>query len=59
MKINANPLTFYKGKLTYTVALLGIAWTIWAVWTGAIDNNTGFKLITELLLVLGIRRAIG
>jgi len=49
---------FYKGKLTYTIAGLTIAWAIVGLILGYIEKSTAMELILASLVVFGIRRAI-
>lgn len=48
----------YKGKLTYTMALVAIVWGVTGYLAGWIDAGTASKVIWGGLTIFGIRRAI-
>jgi len=51
-------LTLFKGKLTYTLAVLAILYAIVGYLLGWINNETALGIVWTGLAVFGIRRAI-
>jgi hypothetical protein len=48
--------TFLKGRFTYAISLITLAWAIFGVAMGYIDIDTASVLITGSLTAMGIRR---
>ena len=51
-------LNLGKGKLTYTLAIIGIVYSLASLLTGNGDQNTNIGILWTSLAVFGIRRAI-
>lgn len=46
----------YKGKLTYTISVIGIIWAIAGYFLGYLEPRTAGEIILGALAVFGIRR---
>ena len=52
-------VTLGKGKLTYTLAVLGISYSIISLIAGNGDQDTNIGILWSSLALFGVRRAIG
>ena len=48
----------FKGKLTYTLAGIAVAYGLFGLLAGLIDNQTAVSIIWYGLTAFGLRRAI-
>ena len=51
-------LNLGRGKLTYTLAVVGLAWAVLGFLNGNLDQNTAFEVIWLSLAAFGLRRAV-
>ena len=47
-----------KGKLTYTMAAVGVIWSIFALLSGVVDQDQAVGVLWASLALFGVRRAL-
>ncbi len=53
-----NPTEIYKGKLTYTLAVIGFLWGVGGLVFGYLSNEEALATIYIALALFGLRRAL-